>query len=149
MVNYITRIWAPKTNFPRVDKIKVNGMPGATAKTQIRKKNGVFDLQLTAIKYNNSRIYRFIFLTRINQTNLLNRSLRQTTFSLKNISRAEAKKIRPARVLVKAVEAKNSIKSFTRLMGARPFSEETFRVINGLQPSEPLQRGKLVKIISE
>ena len=36
-------------------------MPGATAKTQIRQKNGVFDLQLTAIKYNNSRIYRFIF----------------------------------------------------------------------------------------
>ena len=149
MVNYIKRIWAPKTTFPRVDKIKVNGMPGATAKTQIRKKNGVFDLQLTAIKYNNSRIYRFIFLTRSNQTKLLYRSLRQTTFSLKNISHSEAKKIRPARVLVKAVGAENSIKSFTQLMSAKPFSEETFRVINGLQPYEPLKQGKLIKIISE
>jgi predicted Zn-dependent protease len=149
MANYITRIWAPKTNFLKVNKIKVNEMPGATAKTQIRQKNGVFDLQLTAIKYINSRIYRFIYLTRINQTKLLDRSLRQTTYSLKNISRAEAKKIRPARVLIKAVEAQSSIKSFARLMSVGQFREETFRVINGLQPSEPLQRGKLIKIISE
>jgi predicted Zn-dependent protease len=149
MVNYIRKIWAPNTNFLKVDKINVNGMPGATTKTRTRQKNGAFDLRLTAIKYNNSRIYRFIYLTRVTQTQKLNLNLRQTIYSLRNISVSEAQKIRPNRVIVQAVEAKNSVKDISELMGIDSFKEETFRVINGLKPSENLRQGQLIKIISK
>jgi predicted Zn-dependent protease len=148
MVNYIRKIWAPETNFLKIEKINVNGMPGATTKTRIKQKNGAFDLRLTAINYNNSRIYRFIYLTRVNQTQKLSLSLRQTTYSLRNISISEAQKIRPNRVIVQAVGAKNSVKDISELMSINNFKEETFRVINGLKPSENLRQGQLIKIIS-
>ena len=149
MVNYLTQVWARNTNFLRVDKINVNGMPGATARTQVHKKNGVFDLRLTAIKYNNSRFYRFLFLTRIEHTQQHDLGLRQTTYSLNNISLTEAQNFRATRVLVKAVGATDSVKSYAKLMNVDTFKEETFRVINGLKPLETLRRGTLIKIISK
>jgi predicted Zn-dependent protease len=149
MVNYIVKTWARNTNFLRVDKINVNGMPGATAKIRTRKKNGAFDLRFTAIKYNNSNIYRFIYLTRVNQTQKLDASLRETTYSLRNISVSEAQKIRPNRIIVKAVATKDTVKKISSLMSIDSFREETFRVINGLKPSENLRQGQLIKIISK
>ena len=124
-------------------------MPGATTKTRTRQKNGAFDLRLTAIKYNNSRIYRFIYLTRVTQTQKLNLNLRQTIYSLRNISVSEAQKIRPNRVIVQAVDAEDSVKDISELMGIDSFKEETFRVINGLKPSEGLRLGQLIKVISK
>jgi len=149
MADYIVKIWALNTDIGRVDRIYVNGMPGATTKTRVRQKNGIFDLRLTAIKHNNSRIYRFIFLTRINQTQQLDLGLRQTTYSLRNISLAEAQKVRATRIYIKPVATKDSVQSFVELMNINDFREETFRVLNGLKPSENLRQGKLIKVISE
>jgi predicted Zn-dependent protease len=68
---------------------------------------------------------------------------------LKNISLAEAQKVRATRIYVKPVGAKDSVQSFVEFMNINDFKEETFRVLNGLKPSENLRRGKLVKVISE
>ncbi|MEE3000887.1 MAG: M48 family metalloprotease [Pseudomonadota bacterium] len=149
VADYISKVWARNNNFARIESINVNGMSGATAKTQIRKKNRIFDLRLTAVKYNNSRIYRFLFLTHIDQTKKLDLSLRRTTYSLRNISRIEARKIRTTRILVKAVNENDSVTDFIEFMDINSLKEETFRVINGLKPSEKLQPGKLIKVISE
>ena len=60
MTDYIVKVWARDTDIRRVDRINVNGMPGATTKTQVRQKNGIFDLRLTAIKYNNLKRKQFL-----------------------------------------------------------------------------------------
>ncbi len=149
MSGYISNVWARKGRFSRIDPITVNGMQGATATARISQKNQAFDLRFIAIRHNSQRIYRFAFLTPPNQTNRLSLGLRQTTFSLKNISPAEAQKFQPNRILVKPVRAGDTVQGFASRMGVDDFKEETFRVINGLKSSESLRRGKLVKLISE
>ena len=149
MKRYIRNVWARKSNFSQIEPITVNGMEGATAKTRIRQGNRTFDLRFIAIRQSDRRIYRFAFLTPPNQTERLSHGLRQTTFSLKTISRREAQRFQPTRILVKPVRAGDSVQRFAQRMGINAFKEETFRVINGLKPSEHLRRGKLVKVISE
>jgi predicted Zn-dependent protease len=140
-------VWGQKTNLSDVEKINVNGMHGATTTANIFRNGRPFDLRLTAVRYNEKRIYRFIFLTPKNQTKGLSLGLRQLTYSLKNISRAEALRIKPARILVVPVLKGDSVESFSGRMDVDNFKEETFRVLNGLAPSGQLQLGKLVKII--
>lgn len=149
ITSYLTNVWAKRGKFSRVERITVNGMAGATATMRLRQRNGIFDLRFIAIRQRSDRIYRFAFLTRPRQTEQLSRALRLTTFSLRNISYAEAQKFQPSRILVKPVLAGDSVQSFARRMGVTDFKEETFRVINGLKPTDLLRRGKLVKIISE
>jgi predicted Zn-dependent protease len=149
MTSYISNVWARRSSFNRVEPINVNGMQAATASTRIRQKNGTFDLRFIAIRQRNDRIYRFAFLTPPNLTDRLSLGLRQTTFSLKTILRAEAQKYHPNRIRVKPVRAGDGVRTFVRQMGVNDFKEETFRVINGLGNNERLRTGKLVKIISE
>jgi predicted Zn-dependent protease len=149
MRRYISNVWARKGSFSRIERINVNGMEGATATMRLRQRKGVFDLRFVAIRQNPKRIYRFVFLTRPNQTQNLSRSLRQTTFSLRNISDAEARNIRPRRLLIKPVRTGDTAQTFVRMMRIDDFKEETFRVMNGLKTGVSLRRGKLVKIVSE
>ena len=149
MTHYIQNVWARNTNFYTVDQINVNGMPGVTTTKRIRRRNGRFDLRLVAIRYNNSRIYRFLFTTKASHTQQLAQKLRETTYSLQNISHAEAKGVSPNRILVKPVGAEDTVESFSRQMRVNDLKEETFRVINGLKSNQNLRRGQLIKVISE
>ena len=149
MTGYIPNVWGRKGNFRQVEPLNVNGMEGATATMRTRQRNGTFDLRFIAIRQSPKRIYRFAFLTPPNMTDRLSLGLRQTTFSLRSISSTEAQKLQPSRILVKPVTAGDTVRSFVRRMGVNDFKEETFRVINGLSPSDTLRRGGLVKIISE
>ena len=147
ITDYILNIWGQKSNFINVENINVNGMRGATAVVEILRKNRVFDLRLTAIRHDEQRIYRFIFLTPKSQTKILSLGLQKTTYSLKNISPIEASKVKPTRISVIPVLKGDSIYSFSRRMKVYNFKEETFRVLNGLAPSESVRLGQLVKII--
>jgi predicted Zn-dependent protease len=147
--SYIKNVWARNTKIRQLDRFSVNGMMAATAKTRVSQENGIFDLSLIAIKYNNSRIYRFIFLAPINKAQKTNLNIRQTIFSLRNISTQEAKKFYPNRIKVRAVGEKDSVKKFAKIMNINSFKEETFRVINSLNRYEQLRIGSLVKIVSE
>ena len=149
VASYIAKVWARNTNISQVDRFNVNNMMAATAKTRLKQENGVFDLRLTAIKQNNTRIYRFIFLTPVKQTQKLDRVLRQTIYSLRNLSAREANNFYPNRIHVKAVSTTDSVKKFAESMNLNNLKEETFRVLNGLSISEKLRKGSLVKIVSE
>ena len=149
ITKYISDVWAKNINISQVKELNVNNMAAATAKARVNYLNGTFDLRLTAIKYNNSKIYRFIFLTPTNLTDSLEQNLTQTIYSLRNLSVTEAKNFRPYRLSIKAVHTGDSVKKFAKLMSINKFKEETFRVLNGLTMSEKLRKGRLVKIVSE
>jgi predicted Zn-dependent protease len=149
ITSYISNVWAREASFTQVDSVNVNGMEGATAKTRLSKNNGAFDLRFIAIRQNKERIYRFSFFTKAHQTERLSLALRKTTFSLRSMSNTEAQTVQPSRILVKPVRPGDTVKYFVQHMGISDFKEETFRVINGLRPSEKLRLGRLVKVISD
>jgi len=145
---YISRHWLPRKNIIENDNIIVNGMEGATAKLQDRNKKGNYEVRVVAIRNNkNNRIYRFIFRCPELITAESSLNFRKTTYSLRNLSETDAKKITSNRIQVIPVRNGDTVKKLSNMMNVNRFKEETFRVLNGLTPFEKLRYGRLVKII--
>jgi predicted Zn-dependent protease len=75
--------------------------------------------------------------------------LQLTTYSFRSLSAAEAAKLRPQSIRVVAVRSGGTVASLAKRMAFADHQEERFRVLNGLEPGEPLAAGQRVKIIVE
>lgn len=146
---YIQNVWMRKLRISGLETITVNGRPGATGSARLRRNGKAIDLRFVATRGQGERIYRLLFLTPSHLTNKLSLGLRQTTFSLRDISEAEAARYKPQRLAVKPVKAGDTVASFTSRMPFRDFREERFRVLNGLDPQDGLRTGQLVKTVVE
>ena len=149
MTRYLTAVWGNRLRLSDVGGITVNGMQGATGVTRIRQSYGPADLRLVAIRQSVQRIYRFMFITPVNRTNRLDPELRRTTFSMKPITRREAGSVKPLRIRIRAVGAGDTVEKFADQMAYSDLREERFRVLNGLEPGQPLRAGQLVKVVTE
>ena len=149
MTRYLTAVWGNRLRLTDVEGITVNGMQGATGVTRIRRSYGAADLRLVAIRQSVQRIYRFMFITPVNQTSRLDPELRRTTFSMKPVTRREAGSVKPLRIRIRAVTAGDTVEKFADQMAYSDLREERFRVLNGLEPGQPLRAGQLVKVVTE
>ena len=149
MTRYLTAVWGNRLRLSDVEGITVNGMQGATGVTRIRRSYGAADLRLVAIRQSVQRIYRFMFITPVNQTSRLDPELRRTTFSMKPVTRREAGFVKPLRIRIRAVTAGDTVEKFADQMAYSDLREERFRVLNGLEPGQPLRAGQLVKVVTE
>ncbi|MDP6926683.1 MAG: hypothetical protein QGG84_06320, partial [Rhodospirillales bacterium] len=146
---YIQNVWMRKLRMSGLETITVNGRPGATGSARLRRNGKAIDLRFVATRGQGERIYRLLFLTPSHLTNKLSLGLRQTTFSLRDISEAEAARYKPQRLAVKPVKASDTVASFANRMPFKDFREERFRVLNGLDPQDGLRTGQLVKTVVE
>lgn len=145
--NYITQRWAAKVPVYDLESINVNGHPAATATTRMRSNGQVRDVRLLAVRFDDGRLYRMMFITRTSDTNRYSRPFRETTYSLKALTDIEASKLKAPRMQVATVRRGNSRKTFTRRMKGISDPRETFDMINNLSPDAPLKIGTQVKYI--
>src|SRR3546814_6710290 len=82
----------------------VNGPAGATAAVS----NAGKDYRLVALRYNADTIYRFIFASASNRTAALNLPFRETTYSFRRLSDAEAAALKPRRLQIYEVQPGDS-----------------------------------------
>ena len=148
MASYLRNVWAPKANLTNIERIAVNGMVGAMGAHKTRRRDGVFNLRLVAVRHDNQRIFRMLFLTPLRKIRQLSAGIRAAIFSLRIINDREASAVKPYRIFVKAVSGGHTVHSFVRQMALVNFREETFRVLNGLGSTDHLRIGQLVKIVS-
>jgi len=149
MIDYLTNEWAPRLQMADAETIDINGMEAATGSGQLELKSGVRDVRLVAIRFDADTIFRFIFLTKPEQTDQLARDLRETTYSFRRLSAAEAARLHPQTIRVVTVRADDSVAKLATKMPFPDFREERFRVLNGLGPADRLMPGQHVKIIVE
>lgn len=147
--NYLVRQWADGLALQEVERIRVNGMEGATGAARVQTRGGPADLRLVAVRWSGDRVYRFLFLTPPRETQALDTELRRTAFSLRSLSSQEAAALKPLRIRVVRVRAGDTPEKLARRMAFADFQVERFRVLNGLGPREGLKTGKLVKIVTE
>ena len=148
-LNYLVRQWAEGLALQDVERIRVNGMEGATGAARVQTQGGPADLRLVVVRWSADRVYRFLFLTPPRETRALDTELRRTAFSLRQISESEAAALKPLRIRVIKVRAGDTVESFAERMAFTDFQAERFRVLNGLGPRDALKTGGLVKIIAE
>jgi len=145
MTNYLTNAWGAKVQLSGVESITINGMQAATGAVSGNGK----DYRLVAIRYDARTIYRFIFLSASDRTAALNVPFRETTYSFRRLSDAEAAGLKPRRLKIYRVQAGDTPAGIAARM---PFGRENlqrFLALNGFTEQTALQPGQRVKTVVE
>ncbi|HEY5597962.1 MAG TPA: LysM peptidoglycan-binding domain-containing protein, partial [Kiloniellales bacterium] len=149
MTAYMNQTWAKGVTLRDVEAITVNGMAAATGRISIDGRSGRRDLRLVAIRYDESTVYRLLFVTPPNLTDSLSVPLRETTYSFRKLSAAEAATVKPWRLVRHTVRAGETAASLAERMPFADYRLQRFLVLNGLSEGSPLPAGRTVKIIVE
>lgn len=148
MEAYVGRVWGGKLRLRNLETIRVNGLEAATATTQIRTKDGNFDARLVAYRIDAKSIYRLMFLTPGSQTARLSTELRRSTYSFRQLSAAEASRLRPLVLSIIRVRRGDTVQSLARQMPYADFQLERFEVLNGISRNDRLRPGQKLKMVT-
>jgi len=149
MTAYLTRVWAEGLALSEVEPLTINGMKAATGHVRGRGQNGAIDLRLIAIRYDPGAIYHMIFVTPVRQAAALSRGLRETTYSFRKLTAAEAAGLKPRRLRIHRVRPGETA---ARIASAMPFEDQRLRrflVLNGLDRDQSFPTGHRVKTVVE
>ena len=149
MTSYLTESWAPAAKLTGVQPLNVNGMDGATGSIRLTQQGKSVDLQLVAIRFSATQIYRFLFASSPAQTAQLNVPYRRTTFSFRRLTDREKADLRPWRVTTPAVAPGTSVSQLARGLPLPGPKDEWFRVLNGLAPNSQPFANQRVKLVVE
>ena len=147
--SYITRVWAAKLGLKRTEQINVNGLPAATAAARVNTQGGQMDVRFVAIQWDQSTMFRFLFVTPPQQTSAMTTGFQQTTYSFRRMTDQEIGALKPHRIRIHTVRSGETVDSLAANLPGEEFPAERLRLLNGLQPSDQLQPGQKIKIIVE
>lgn len=147
MASYIQQ--ALGGNKAQIENITVNGMEGATAAISGNTSAGQRTIRLVAIRFDQTRVARMVFVTTPQQAQSLSEALRTTTYSFRKLTAQEAAAVQPQRIQIVRVRAGDTVDSLAARMAFPDRKVERFRVLNGLQANEGVTSGQLIKIVVE
>ena len=147
--HYLRGVWASKVPLNRIERLAIDGLDAVAASTRVRTKSGVRDVRLVAIRAAPERIYRFFFVTPLQQTRAFAAPFRQMMASFRRLSQRQTANLRPLRLRVVEVAPGDTVESLSARMPFNDFRIERFRVLNGLRPGECPSPGQLMKIVTE
>lgn len=149
MSAYLTQVWAKGVTVQGVEAITINGMAAATGQVSVNGRSGPRDLRLIAIRYDDKTIYRMLFVTPPKLTESLSHPLRETTYSFRKLSAAEAAAVKPWRLVLHKVRSGETASALAKRMPFPDFQLKRFLVLNGLAENDPLPAGRTVKLVVE
>ncbi len=148
MAEYVARAWAPRGVSVRdLERLQVNGMDGGTGWFRANTQTGQADIRMVAIRLDQQHIYRFQFVAPAQGLSRLNRVFRDTTYSFRRLTPAEIEGIHAKRLRTVSVEPGQSVDALAARMRVDSHALDWFRVLNGLEPGQGLNRGERVKLV--
>jgi predicted Zn-dependent protease len=149
MPAYLTQVWAKGVTLQGVEAITINGLAAATGQITVDSRGGPRDLRLVAIRYDDKTIYRMLFVMPPKLAAEMSRPLRETTYSFRKLSTAEAAALKPWRLTLHKVRPGETAAALAERMPVADYRLQRFLVLNGLGEGTPLTVGSSVKIITE
>lgn len=143
ILDYLVQEWAEGIQLSDVGRIDINGIPAATGATRI---NGS-DYRVVAIKADKDRVWRLRFISDPSVTASLETPFRETTYSFRRLSKAEASRIQPLRMIVVPIQPGDTVASLASGYPEGNFNQAAFRVHNDLKPGDALPRSGRVKVV--
>jgi predicted Zn-dependent protease len=140
---YLNSGWMEHVDPSSIEETTINGFPAATATAT----GDNWTFRLYVIRYG-SDAYRFIFATK-SRTPQADRSFREAVQSFRRMSIKEAAAVRPLRLAVITVRPGDTQERLAQRMAVSERPLDTFRVLNGLSPNEPLVPGRKLKLVVE
>lgn len=147
LVAYLRQRWAKGVPLRQLEQIEVSGRQAVTATAVGRGQNGLVDYRFLAIAGDAGRVYRFAYITPQNQTAQLSEALRRSTYSFRTLSAEEAARVKAMRLLIVRSRPDDSVARLATSLPFGRFNEDWFRVLNDLQPGQPLRTNTLTKVV--
>lgn len=144
---YLTAEWARGGAFSDLQPLNVNGYQAATGMLRLNTSAGIRDARLIAIRSDQGRMSRLVFLTPPDRTARMEQDIRRSTYSFRPLSRAQRSAIRPRRIDIITVRRGDTVSALARRMAFDDLQVQRFLTLNGLEPGTPLQAGQKVKLI--
>jgi predicted Zn-dependent protease len=149
MAQYLQNEWTPETPLKDVETIVINGSQAATGWVRGRTQQGtVVDLRGVAIRRDAKSVYRFLFATPADQSQKLSRPLRETTYSFRTLTQAEAARIKALRLLIVQARQGDTISALAKTLPYDKYNAAWFRLLNDMKPGDVLKAGERIKVVA-
>jgi len=146
MAEYLTKVWARDARLSQIEAIDVNGIPTATGVTRVKGK----DVRLVAYDAgDSSSVFRFLIATPPRETDRMEAGIRDMVLSFTRLNAQQAADATPLRISTHKVRRGDSVASLAAKSAFSNVPEKRFRVLNGLDDSEQVQPGQMVKLVVE
>jgi predicted Zn-dependent protease len=143
LTDYLNSGWIENIDVKTIESTTINGFQAATANA----KGDQWAFRLFAVRFG-SDVYRFIFATK-HMTPEIDKAFRDSVATFRRMSIAESKAARPLRLRVVTVGNGDTVEQLASRMAVVDRKLERFRILNGLETSDRLNPGDLVKIVVE
>lgn len=147
--SYLQHHWANNTNVRNIERLEINEMPAVTGTARVNTSVGPRDIRFLIIKGDEKHLFRMVFITDPADTDALSTELRRTTYSFRRLSLVEARTVLPLKIKTVQVKKGDTIDKMAARIPIETYGPEWFRLINSLQPGDPLVPGQTVKTIVE
>ena len=148
LATYLQQRWAKGVPLRQLQQLEVNGLPAITATARGQGQQGPVDYRFLAMAGAGGQIYRFVYITPARETARLSEALQRSTFSFRTLSAQEAAKVNALRLLIVRSRPEDSVAGLARTLPFGRFNDDWFRVLNDLQPGQPLPAGTLTKVVA-
>ena len=148
VMNYLTSVWAKGVQLRDVETLNINNMQAATGWARLTAQDGTVDVRPVAISFDRDTIARLFFEFPSSVANEFQDGLRRTTYSFRRLASGEAEHVSPNRLRIVTMGAGDSVQSLSARQPFESYSEQRFRVLNGLGPNDAVKPGTLVKVVS-
>jgi predicted Zn-dependent protease len=146
-LDYLTRVWLPNLRLSNAEAIKVNGMPAATASGRVALKSGNADVRFVAVGFATDAILRFVIIAPPGGLSKIEPAVIRSVNTLKHLSEAEAKAVRPVRLKVVQVGSGDTVESYAAKTPLGRYAAEQLRVLNALQDGQQPKPGERFKTV--
>lgn len=146
---YLTNVWMQGKDVQGAQRIDVNGKPAATASLTGTVNNKPVTIQLVAVQWSPTTLFRFQMAMPQGSTAALVDDMKRATYSLRAMTEQEKQAIRPRKLKIVTAGAGDTVANLAARMTVEGDREKHFRVLNGLDVSQPLSPGQLYKIVVE
>jgi predicted Zn-dependent protease len=148
LASYIQVEWAVASKLARIERLMINGRPGATATTRLTIEKTTLDVRLVAVG-DRRGVTRLMALTPPEITTEHDEDVRTTIASLRPLTEAERPQAQPPRIALITVKPGDSVTTLAAAARFDTLKAERFRLLNGLPEGEerltPGQRLKTVR----
>jgi predicted Zn-dependent protease len=143
LADYLTSGWIENIDPKTVEDVIINGLPAATATA----KGDQWVFRLYAVRFG-SDVYRFIYASK-RTTPEIDKSFRESVSTFRRMTLAESQAAKPNHLKVVIVDPGETVEKLASRMAVADRQVERFRVLNGLNPSDRVIPGDLVKLVVE
>lgn len=147
-LSYLTDGWMKNKPPQGAEAITINGMRGATAAFAGTANGKPVMIRVVAIEWKPGQFFRFQMAIPQSAGTDIVEGMKRATYSFRQMTGEERANIRPLRIRTFTAKAGDTVSSVASRMAYSSYSQDRFRVLNGLQ-GENLSAGQIYKIITD